>query len=80
MIVLVCDKLWLNSDSAADVRFWIVAVPVFVAFVAILFIVAWIGWTRGSTIFQQLFMFSLLLLNFVPLLFSNNIELASLNL
>lgn len=40
---------WLNIGSTADVRFWLIAVPVFVAFVAILFIGAWIGWTMATT-------------------------------
>jgi H+/Cl- antiporter ClcA len=40
---------WLNVGSAADVRFWLIAIPVFVAFVAILFIGAWIGWTMATT-------------------------------
>jgi predicted DNA-binding transcriptional regulator len=40
---------WLNVGSEADVRFWLIAVPVFVAFVAILFIGAWIGWTMATT-------------------------------
>ena len=40
---------WLNIGSSADVRFWLIAVPVFVAFVAILFIGAWIGWTMATT-------------------------------
>ena len=40
---------WLNIGSTLDVRFWLIAVPVFVAFVAILFIGAWIGWTMATT-------------------------------
>jgi TRAP-type C4-dicarboxylate transport system permease small subunit len=40
---------WLNVGSPTDVRFWLIAVPVFVAFVAILFIGAWIGWTMATT-------------------------------
>jgi len=32
-----------------DVRYWFVAVPVLVAFVAILGIGAWIGWTMATT-------------------------------
>ena len=40
---------WLNIGSAADVRFWLIAVPVFVAFVAILAIGAWIGYTMATT-------------------------------
>lgn len=40
---------WLNIGSADAVRFWLIAVPVFVAFIAILFIGAWIGWTMATT-------------------------------
>ena len=35
--------------AVADVKFWIIALPVFVAFVAIMFIGAWIGWTMATT-------------------------------
>jgi len=42
-------KSWLNIGSAADVKYWLVAVPVLVAFVAILAIGAWIGWTMATT-------------------------------
>jgi hypothetical protein len=42
-------KPWLNIGDEATVRFWLIAVPVFVAFVAILFIGAWIGWTMATT-------------------------------
>jgi H+/Cl- antiporter ClcA len=38
-----------SSDSLQNVRFWVIAVPVFVAFVAIMFIGAWIGWTMATT-------------------------------
>jgi len=40
---------WLNLGSADAVQFWLIAVPVFVAFVAILFIGAWIGYTMATT-------------------------------
>ncbi|MCJ7561068.1 phosphatidylinositol N-acetylglucosaminyltransferase subunit P family protein [Candidatus Bathyarchaeota archaeon] len=44
---------WLStvgiSADDADVRFWVIAVPVFIAFVAIMFIGAWIGWTMATT-------------------------------
>jgi len=46
---LQANVSWLNIGSAADVRFWLIAIPVFVAFVAILFIGAWIGWTMATT-------------------------------
>ena len=42
-------KPWLNIGSASRCQFWVIAVPVFVAFVAILFIGAWIGWTMATT-------------------------------
>ena len=32
-----------------NVQFWIIAIPVFIAFVAIMFIGAWIGWTMATT-------------------------------
>lgn len=31
------------------VAYWLIAAPVFIAFVAILFIGAWIGWTMATT-------------------------------
>jgi len=39
----------LNLGAAADVRFWLIATPVAVAFVAILAIGGWIGWTMATT-------------------------------
>ena len=42
-------KPWLNIGTEGDVRFWLIAVPVFVAFVAILFIGEWICWTMATT-------------------------------
>jgi hypothetical protein len=44
---------WLVSigllGSSANVQFWVIAIPVFVAFVAILGIGAWIGYTMATT-------------------------------
>jgi hypothetical protein len=40
---------WLNIGAAADVRFWLIATPVLVGFVAILGIGAWIGYTMATT-------------------------------
>ena len=40
---------WLNIGSAADVRFWLIATPAAIAFVAILAIGAWIGYTMATT-------------------------------
>jgi len=40
----------LNLDLAGEtLRLYAVAVPVFIAFIAILFIGAWIGWTMATT-------------------------------
>jgi len=36
-------------SSTANIQFWIIAIPVFVGFIAILFIGAWIGWTMATT-------------------------------
>jgi lysylphosphatidylglycerol synthetase-like protein (DUF2156 family) len=38
------DTAWMSS-----VQFWLIAIPVFVAFVAIMAIGAWIGWTMATT-------------------------------
>jgi predicted DNA-binding transcriptional regulator len=41
---------WLSAIAAAtDVQFWIIAVPVLIAFVAVMAIGAWIGWTMATT-------------------------------
>jgi predicted DNA-binding transcriptional regulator len=44
---------WLvNLNWATDrtaIQFWIIAVPVFIAFIAIMGIGAWIGWTMATT-------------------------------
>jgi len=43
---------WLSTFTTASptgVRYWLVAIPVLVAFVAVLAIGAWIGWTMATT-------------------------------
>ncbi len=40
---------WLNVGSVGVVQYWLIAVPVLIAFVAILAIGAWIGWTMATT-------------------------------
>jgi hypothetical protein len=37
------------STGGGGIRYWLVAVPVLVAFVAVLGIGAWIGWTMATT-------------------------------
>jgi len=48
LFVDVLGNIGLTTTVDA-VKFWIIAIPVFVAFVAILFIGAWIGWTMATT-------------------------------
>lgn len=56
-LVTLFYPTWLNTigligntpEALQGARFWIIAIPVFVAFVAILFIGAWIGWTMATT-------------------------------
>jgi hypothetical protein len=52
-IVTLFYPSWLSvlglTVDAANVQFWVIAVPVFIAFVAIMFIGAWIGWTMATT-------------------------------
>lgn len=33
----------------SEVQFWVIAVPVFIAFIAVMGIGAWIGWTMATT-------------------------------
>ena len=39
----------LNIASYETIKYWLIAIPVLVAFVAILAIGAWIGWTMATT-------------------------------
>jgi hypothetical protein len=48
LFVDVLGNIGLTTTVDA-VKFWIIAIPVFVAFVAVLFIGAWIGWTMATT-------------------------------
>ena len=52
-IVTLFYPTWLVTigllSNTANVQFWVIAVPVFIAFVAIMFIGAWIGWTMATT-------------------------------
>jgi hypothetical protein len=38
-----------SAEALQNIRFWVIAIPVFIAFVAIMFIGAWIGWTMATT-------------------------------
>ena len=38
---------WVRDTDA--VRFWIIGLPVFIAFIAVIGIGAWIGWTMATT-------------------------------
>jgi H+/Cl- antiporter ClcA len=52
-VVTLFYPAWLSDvgliQDTSEVRFWVVAIPVFVAFVAIMLIGAWIGWTMATT-------------------------------
>ncbi|MDR0318576.1 MAG: transcriptional regulator [Nitrososphaerota archaeon] len=41
--------LRLENMKTDTFRLWVVTIPVFIAFVAIMFIGAWIGWTMATT-------------------------------
>jgi len=38
-----------NVIPPPDIRLWLVAIPVLIAFLVVLFIGAWIGWTMATT-------------------------------
>jgi predicted DNA-binding transcriptional regulator len=50
-LVTLFYPAWLSSiwPDQQLVRFWVIAIPVFVAFVAVMAIGAWIGWTMATT-------------------------------
>jgi heme/copper-type cytochrome/quinol oxidase subunit 2 len=55
-VVTLFYPRWLNDAGLnvdvsymSQVQFWIIAIPVLVAFIAIMGIGAWIGWTMATT-------------------------------
>jgi len=43
----IVDLGWAKEPG--HVQFWLIAIPVFIAFIAIMGIGAWIGWTMATT-------------------------------
>jgi predicted DNA-binding transcriptional regulator len=52
-IVTLFYPQWLDTFGVqvtqANIQFWLIAIPVFIAFIAIMGIGAWIGWTMATT-------------------------------
>ena len=53
-VITLFHPYWLEIfgwtiEWQSSVQFWLVAIPVLIAFVAILAIGAWIGWTMATT-------------------------------
>jgi predicted DNA-binding transcriptional regulator len=52
-VVTLFYPRWLNTFgmqvTESNVQFWIIAIPVLAAFIAILGIGGWIGWTMATT-------------------------------
>jgi predicted DNA-binding transcriptional regulator len=46
---IITQVPWLKIAEPDVISYWLIAAPVFIAFVAILFIGAWIGWTMATT-------------------------------
>lgn len=53
IILFVCIAITVayvvSLSIFEDLRFWLIAIPVVIAFLAIMFIGAWIGWTMATT-------------------------------
>ncbi len=49
IIGLLFSPYIFSGIGSKDIQFWLVAIPVLVAFVAVLGIGAWIGWTMATT-------------------------------
>jgi hypothetical protein len=41
--------LGVNTTDTGPIQFWVIAIPVFIAFIAVMAIGAWIGWTMATT-------------------------------
>ncbi len=52
-VVTLFYPQWLSTigiqATVSDAQFWIIAIPVFIAFIAVMGIGAWIGWTMATT-------------------------------
>jgi hypothetical protein len=51
-VVTLLYPQWLNIFGVQDLssaQFWVIAIPVLIAFIAIMGIGAWIGWTMATT-------------------------------
>lgn len=48
-VVTLFYPQWLGGSWTTNIQFWAVALPVFLAFVLVLGIGAWIGWTMATT-------------------------------
>ncbi len=49
IIGLLFSPIIFGNIAQKDIQFWLVAIPVLIAFVAVLGIGAWIGWTMATT-------------------------------
>ena len=49
VLILFCPQLFWNIEYMLHPQFWVIAVPVFIAFIAVMCIGAWIGWTMATT-------------------------------
>jgi len=47
--VAIAYTIALFLPTLEAIRLWLVAIPVFIAFIAVLGIGAWIGWTMATT-------------------------------
>jgi flagellar basal body-associated protein FliL len=52
-VLYTVGLFWFGNPFGANqswrIEFWLIAIPVFIAFVAIMGIGAWIGWTMATT-------------------------------
>jgi len=48
-VIVACFKSTWTTLTISSLRYWLIAIPVLAAFLAILAIGAWIGWTMATT-------------------------------
>ena len=49
LTIAIAYTLALFWPALEAIRLWVIAIPVFIAFIAVLGIGAWIGWTMATT-------------------------------
>jgi hypothetical protein len=48
-VLYTAGLFYFGEPLSWNIQFWLVTIPVFIAFISVMFIGAWIGWTMATT-------------------------------